>query len=151
MLDRTKQSFLSDCFRQELQRLRDDERLVERDLMRINRDLAKTTSLPSASRSPASIRNQSIRLSVIAEERSSVSISDQPKNAFERLNSIRSPRIRPKYLTPIPKRSTMMKSNPSNDLSHVLPKQSFQQLIAKTSDDRLPHQSTKFKQPFLHS
>lgn len=132
-------------FRLELQRLRDDERLVERDLMRLNRTIAKTTSLPPISRSPASIRNQNARLSAIAEERSSITNFEPVKFPLERSISIRSSRMPSKHLIPLARRSTMMKSNSSIEPSHVVPKQTFQQLIAKTSDDRLPHPSSKFK------
>ena len=133
-------------FREELQRLRDDERLIERDLMRLNRDLAKTTSLPPISRSPALLRNQAARLSAIAEERSSISNCGPIKTPLERSISIRSPQPRSKHLIPLSRRSMLLKSNPSIEPSHIIPKQTFQQLIAKTSDDRLPYQQPKFKQ-----
>lgn len=133
------------CCREELQRLRDDERLIERDLIRLNRDLAKTKSLPPINRAPASIRSQAARLSAIAEERSSISTFDPIKTPLERSISIRSPQTRSRYLIPLSRRSMITKSNPSIEPLHVVPKQTFQQLIAKTSDDRVPYQQPKFK------
>jgi len=127
-------------FRQELQRLRNDERGIERDLVRLNRDLAKISSLHSISRSPTLSRNPTSRLSAIAEENLSIPPIEKPKIILRRSSSTNTNRTSIHHLIPIQKRSSMIKTNPYNEQSFALSKPSFQQVIAKTSDDRLYHQ-----------
>ncbi len=125
------------CFRQELQRLQSDERGVERDLIRLNRDLAKISSLHSIIRSPRSMPTDQIsRLSSIPEENSYLPMIEKRKSVVARSSSINSNRTFLKHFIPIQKRSAMIKTNPYNEQSYSLPKYSLQQLIAKTSDDR---------------
>ncbi len=122
-------------FRQELQRLRSDERDVERDLIRLNRDLAKISSFRSISRSPSFTRNQTSRLASIAEENSStLPIIEKPKVILGRSSSLNTNRNSVNHLIPIQKRLSPIKNEQQ---SHSLPKYNFQQVIAKTSDDRL--------------
>ncbi len=119
-------SFSISYFRQELQRLRSDERGVERELQRLNRDLGKLSILPSISRSPSI--PQTSRLSIITEENFSTPIFDKPKIILRNSSNINSHR----NLVPIKKQSSMSKPR-------SLPKPSIQRLIAKTSDDRQQH------------
>lgn len=116
--------------------MRSNERGVERDLIRLNRDLAKITSLPAIRRSPSLTRNPTSRLSSIAEENSPIPTLEKPKLIIGRSTSLHSNRTSIYHLIPIQKRSSMTKPNPHTEQTHSLPKHSFQQVIAKTGDDR---------------
>jgi hypothetical protein len=74
-------------------------------------------------------------LAPISEEHSPLPIIEKPKLSLRRTSSMNPRRTSSNYLIPIEKRSSIIKTNPYNEQSHLFPKYSFQQVIAKTSDD----------------
>jgi hypothetical protein len=127
-------------FRQELQRLRNNER----DLIRLNRDLVKIAPLPSISQFPSShqskelSRKQTPRLSSIAEENSPVSI-------IGRSSSLSPSRASINYPTDVVQtRSLMNKNDSQHEHLNWLRKYSFPRVVAKTSDDRLNREQHQY-------
>ena len=95
-----------------------------------------------------SFRQRSACLSSITEEDILTSPIENPKIIIKRstsLNVIRNSSLSlSQYLTPNEKRLALIKSDSLNEKLHLLPKQSFQQAIARTSDNRLPIQHNAY-------
>ncbi|CAF2377421.1 unnamed protein product [Rotaria sp. Silwood2] len=122
--------------KQELQHLRSGEHNGERDLIHLNRDPVKISSSPSISQSSLLYQNKKSRLSSITEENSLTRIIENPTSALGRSSLINRSQTSQNHIIPIQKRSPMNKINSSYQHDRWLRKYSFQQNIAKTSDDR---------------
>jgi len=117
--------------KQELQRLRSDERDIRRDLIRINRDLARVTSLPPLSRKFSILRVQNSRLSSIIEENNVTNSTEDIRKSTEGNTTSQTSVTR---LPPI-KRKSSSSINGEHESSSLKPM--IRQIIAKTSDNRL--------------
>ncbi|CAF2111779.1 unnamed protein product [Rotaria magnacalcarata] len=128
-------------YKQELQRLRSNERDVELDLIRLNRDLFKTISSSMSQKSSLvgqskeSTRKNKPRLSSITEENSSTQFAEKSKQYLGCLSSLSQSETARNSTIAIQERSATHKINSMHKHNHWLCKYSFQRDIVKTSDD----------------
>ncbi|CAF3573165.1 unnamed protein product [Rotaria socialis] len=130
-------------YKQELQRLRSDERDAERDLIRLNRDWFTTISSSTSRQSSLvgqnkeSTRKNKPRLSSITEENFSIPFAKNSKQYLGCLSSLSQREATGNSTIPIQERSTTHKINSMHKHNHWLCKYSFQRDIVKTSDDHM--------------
>ncbi|CAF0896083.1 unnamed protein product [Rotaria sp. Silwood1] len=142
--NRTESGGLNGRCKQELQHLRSDKLDVERDLIHLNRDPVKISSSSSPAISQSSLlyqnknssENPKLRLSLITEENSSICIMEKPTSVPRYSSLINRSQISRNHIIPIKERSSINKINSNYQHDRWLRKYSFQQNIAKTSDDR---------------
>ena len=93
-------------------------------------------SLPSIGQLSLFYRNQEHRLPSIIEEYSSLPKIERSQPSPRHSLTINSPPSSSRHTKPVQTQSSMSKINSDAKYSHLLWKQSFQQVIAQTSDDR---------------
>ncbi|CAF1028865.1 unnamed protein product [Adineta ricciae] len=114
-----------------LQRLKTHEQDIKQDKLNQTR-----MSLPSIGQLSLSYRNQDHRLPCITEEYSSLPKIERSQLNLRHSLTVNSPPSSSRHKKTVQTRSSMSKINSDAKYSHLLWKQSFQQVIAQTSDDR---------------
>ncbi|CAF1248647.1 unnamed protein product [Rotaria sordida] len=129
-------------YKQELSYLQSDKHDNERGLIHLNSDPIKISSCPSINQSSLVYQNKNSslnhkqRLSSISEENSLIRIIEKSPSVLGCSSLINQSQTSRNHIIPIHERSSMNKINSSQQHDRWLRKYSFQQNIAKTSDDR---------------